>query len=185
MVSRTGKDGIITFHKLAFLAHVTVSWLALCQSLWAKSTNLLLCISAVPWLFYDASTSSVRHCIIVFQTLFLCNSPFSAPQNIRDGRSWLKILVLVNVRFSSSTVAVLTSFQDGAQALGFSAYLSGSILPGPVCQAAAPASVVCCSTFCCTSCSTGSFCSSLFSSILQMCPWTITKNTCTMEHLHK
>lgn len=40
-------------------------------------------------------------------TLFLCNSTFSAPRNILDGRSWLDISVLVNFGFSSSTVAVL------------------------------------------------------------------------------
>lgn len=155
-VSRTRKHGIVTFHTPAFLAHVTVSRLAAFKP---KAANLLLCISAVPWPFYDTSTSSVRHCIIGFQTPFLCNSSFSAPQNICDGQSWPKILVLVNLGFSSSTVAVLS-------------YLSGSILLGPVRQAAAPVSVVCCSTYCCTSCSTG-----LFSSILEMCPWTITKNT--------
>lgn len=85
-----------------------------------KATNLLPRIDAVPWPFYDAPTSSVRHCIIVFQTLFPCNSSFSAPQNVCDVRSWLMILVLVNFGFSSSTVDIFSGFSSGFGVLGMS-----------------------------------------------------------------
>lgn len=132
-----------------------------------KATNLLLCIDAVPWPFYDASTSSVRHCIIVFHSS-------SAIAHF-----------LVNFGFSSSTVAVLCGhlFRIELRLWG-SRHMSGSILLGPVCQAAAPVRVECCSTSCTTSCSTG-----LFSSILVRCALGPSQRTFgrkkTMERLNK